>query len=188
MTTDTIRIDPDGIYDDALLYDALGVSAATLPAPVATADSATRARADAPSTSVNGSWPGSRPTRGRRWAMADSLVPRRPFPEAPANGTSRATPQPMGTPPAPPESGVSCRPGRLAAAVEQLLLAAPEAAALCGVSEATGHRMNAAGRCPAPLRLSRGCVRWSRETLVEWIRLGAPTRKEFQARTQRNPT
>jgi hypothetical protein len=30
MATCTIRIDPEGIYDDALLYEALGVSAATL--------------------------------------------------------------------------------------------------------------------------------------------------------------
>jgi hypothetical protein len=30
MNTDTIRIDPEGIYDDALLFEALGVSAATL--------------------------------------------------------------------------------------------------------------------------------------------------------------
>jgi hypothetical protein len=30
MTTTVIRIEPDGVYDDALLYGALEVSAATL--------------------------------------------------------------------------------------------------------------------------------------------------------------
>jgi predicted DNA-binding transcriptional regulator AlpA len=67
-------------------------------------------------------------------------------------------------------------------AVEPLLLTADQAAALLGVSPATFYRMRSAGRTPAPLRLSPGCVRYSRETLVEWVRLGCPSRKEFEAR------
>jgi predicted DNA-binding transcriptional regulator AlpA len=74
------------------------------------------------------------------------------------------------------------RPASLAAVGETLLLTARQAAQLCGVSVATWHRMAASGRCPAPLRLSPGCVRWPRETLVEWIRQGAPLRREFEAR------
>jgi predicted DNA-binding transcriptional regulator AlpA len=65
---------------------------------------------------------------------------------------------------------------------EPLLLDARQAAALCGVGRATWYRMVSAGRCPAPVRLSRGCVRWSRETLIAWIRMGCPARKEFEAR------
>ena len=63
-----------------------------------------------------------------------------------------------------------------------LLVDARDAAQLCGVSPATWYRMAAAGRTPAPVRLSPGCVRYSRETLAEWVRLGCPPRKEFEAR------
>jgi predicted DNA-binding transcriptional regulator AlpA len=67
------------------------------------------------------------------------------------------------------------------AAEPALLLPAKQAAHLCGVSTATWHRMIAAGRVPAPLKLSPGCVRWSRETLLEWIRSGCKPRKEFES-------
>jgi predicted DNA-binding transcriptional regulator AlpA len=77
-----------------------------------------------------------------------------------------------------PETG---RSASLTAGLQPLLLAAPQAAALCGVSEATWHRMNASGRCPAPLRLSRGCVRWRAEELRAWIQAGAPRRKGWEA-------
>ncbi len=70
----------------------------------------------------------------------------------------------------------------LASAVEPLLLTADQAAALCGVSPATWYRMASAGRCPAPLRLSRGCVRWRIEDLREWISGGCVPRREFEAR------
>jgi predicted DNA-binding transcriptional regulator AlpA len=78
-----------------------------------------------------------------------------------------------------PEAG---RPASLAAAVEPLLLSARQAAALCAVSLASWHRMNAAGRCPAPLRLSPGCVRWRAEELRDWIAAGCPARAQWQAR------
>jgi predicted DNA-binding transcriptional regulator AlpA len=68
-----------------------------------------------------------------------------------------------------------------------LLLTARQAAALCGVSPATWHRMNGSGRCPAALRLSAGCVRWRAEELRDWIGCGCPSRREWVARTaQRN--
>jgi predicted DNA-binding transcriptional regulator AlpA len=69
-----------------------------------------------------------------------------------------------------------------AAAVEPLLLSARQAAKVCGVSLATWHRMASAGRCPAPVRLSRGCVRWRKSDLEEWIFSGCPPRREFEAR------
>jgi predicted DNA-binding transcriptional regulator AlpA len=62
-----------------------------------------------------------------------------------------------------------------------LLLAARQAAALCGVSLATWHRMASAGRCPAPLRLSTGCVRWRRDELEGWVAAGCPNRQTWEA-------
>lgn len=51
--------------------------------------------------------------------------------------------------------------------VPRLLVAAPEAAAACGVSEATWHRWHAAAACPSPVRIG-GVVRWSLKTLRDW--------------------
>jgi predicted DNA-binding transcriptional regulator AlpA len=72
------------------------------------------------------------------------------------------------------------RPVPPAPIVEPLLLAAASAARLCGVSPATWHRMNAGGRCPAPVRLSRGCVRWRAEELRDWIAAGCPDRRTWE--------
>lgn len=70
------------------------------------------------------------------------------------------------------------------ATFEALLLSAKQAAMLCGMSLATWHRKNAAGLVPAPVRLGPGCVRWSRRSLAEWVRLGCPNRKTFEALTK----
>jgi predicted DNA-binding transcriptional regulator AlpA len=66
-------------------------------------------------------------------------------------------------------------------AVEPLLLTAAQAAELCGLSLATWYRMASAGRCPAPVRLSRGCVRWRAEELRDWINAGCPDRRIWEA-------
>jgi predicted DNA-binding transcriptional regulator AlpA len=66
-------------------------------------------------------------------------------------------------------------------AVEPLLLPAPAAAALSGISEATWYRLASAGRCPAPVRLSRGCVRWRAEEVRRWIEAGCPDRRAWEA-------
>ena len=62
-----------------------------------------------------------------------------------------------------------------------LLVRAPEAAHLCGVSEASWHRLRAAGRTPAPLRLG-GSVVWRMEELREWCEAGCPARREWETR------
>jgi predicted DNA-binding transcriptional regulator AlpA len=68
-----------------------------------------------------------------------------------------------------------------ASAIEPLLLTAVQAAALCGVSEATWYRMASARRCPAPVRLTaRGCVRWRVEELRAWIGSGCPDRRTWE--------
>jgi predicted DNA-binding transcriptional regulator AlpA len=50
-------------------------------------------------------------------------------------------------------------------AKEALLLAAAHAAALCGISIATWWRWSSSGKVPAPVRVSRGVVRWRRSEL-----------------------
>jgi predicted DNA-binding transcriptional regulator AlpA len=72
------------------------------------------------------------------------------------------------------------RPAR--AELEPLLVDADQSAALCGVHVSTWYRWLAARRVPAPIRLSRGVVRWRIEELKEWISAGCPDRRTFEAR------
>ncbi len=61
------------------------------------------------------------------------------------------------------------------------LVNAAGAAHVCSVSKATWYRMDAAGKTPAPVRLSRGCVRWRISDLESWIAAGCPCRQEWEA-------
>jgi predicted DNA-binding transcriptional regulator AlpA len=54
-------------------------------------------------------------------------------------------------------------------AADSLLIDARELARLLSVSLATLHRMKSAGKLPRELALSRGCVRWRRETVELWL-------------------
>jgi prophage regulatory protein len=92
------------------------------------------------------------------------------------------------TEPAVPTARPSIIPDSVKAAVAQaeailpaLLLRARQAAQVSGVSLATWHRLVAAGRTPAPVRLSAGCVRWRAEDLRQWIALGCPDRRAWEA-------
>lgn len=69
-----------------------------------------------------------------------------------------------------------------ATALLPLLLRAAQAAAHCGVSEATWWRWDAAGRIPRGRKVSAGVKVWSRLELEEWAALGLPPRAEFEAR------
>jgi predicted DNA-binding transcriptional regulator AlpA len=62
-----------------------------------------------------------------------------------------------------------------------LLLTARQAAALCAVSVATWWRWDAAGRCPAAVRIGP-TVRWRRGELESCIAGGCPCRREWMAR------
>lgn len=62
-----------------------------------------------------------------------------------------------------------------------LLVRAPEAARLCGTSEASWWRWVAGGLCPPGVRVS-GQRLWSRRLLVLWVRWGCPPQAEFEAR------
>ena len=66
--------------------------------------------------------------------------------------------------------------------IEPLLLSAPEAAALCGVSARHWATLHSEGLVPVPVRLGRR-VLWRAEELRDWARAGCPSRLrwvEFQ--------
>ena len=42
-------------------------------------------------------------------------------------------------------------------------------------------RLNSCGRIPAPLRIG-GSIRWNCQIIEDWISLGCPDRREFEAR------
>jgi hypothetical protein len=79
--------------------------------------------------------------------------------------------------PATPEA----EPAAGAPALEPLLLPAPAAARLCGVSAATWHRQRAAGKIgPAPVRLG-GRGLWRVAELRDWVEAGCPDRRTWNA-------
>jgi predicted DNA-binding transcriptional regulator AlpA len=71
--------------------------------------------------------------------------------------------------------------------VQPLLIPAPEAARLCGVSEATWWRLHAAKRVPAAVKLA-GRTLWRSEELRNWCEAGCPDRRTWEARRARDET
>ncbi|MBN2024920.1 MAG: helix-turn-helix domain-containing protein [Pirellulales bacterium] len=57
---------------------------------------------------------------------------------------------------------------------ERELLTLKEAAALSGVSDRTLWEWARRGICPAPIRIGRAVVRYSRRAYEEWIAAGCP--------------
>lgn len=66
---------------------------------------------------------------------------------------------------------------------EPLLISDTAAAALCGVSRASWHRLRAAGRIPPGVKLGRS-VRWNRAELVAWTGAGCPDARTWAAMRQ----
>ncbi|MFO0821977.1 MAG: hypothetical protein U0792_02475 [Gemmataceae bacterium] len=62
-----------------------------------------------------------------------------------------------------------------------ILVDARRAAALLGVGLRTLRTMDAAGKLPAPVRLSPGCVRWRLAELHDWTQAGCPDREAWEA-------
>src|SRR5262245_55780513 len=60
------------------------------------------------------------------------------------------------------------------------LLSGPAAAVLCSIGRSTWARLTAAGKTPAPVRLS-GATRWRRSELLGWIAAGCPDRRAWEA-------
>ncbi len=65
------------------------------------------------------------------------------------------------------------------AALPPLLIGAKEAARLCGVGVATWWRLLAAGKVPAPVKLS-GRTLWRAAELTDWTAAGCPDRKTWE--------
>ena len=63
--------------------------------------------------------------------------------------------------------------------ITPMMIDAKAAAAAIGVSQASWYRMVAAGKTPAPIKLSAGCTRWRVVDLQTWIDAGCPDRKSF---------
>ena len=66
--------------------------------------------------------------------------------------------------------------------LKPILVDARRAAAMLGVGLRTLRTMDAAGRLPAPVRLSPGCVRWRLAELRDWAEANCPDRAEWIAR------
>ncbi len=63
---------------------------------------------------------------------------------------------------------------------ESILIDAREAAALCGMSKSTWHKLVASGKAPRPVKL--GVIsRWRRSELEEWIAADCPPRQKWDA-------
>ena len=62
-----------------------------------------------------------------------------------------------------------------------MLLKDEHVAAELGVSRRKVWAMHSAGQMPAPVRMGRS-VRWWSGDIAEWIRLGCPSREEFEAK------
>jgi predicted DNA-binding transcriptional regulator AlpA len=76
--------------------------------------------------------------------------------------------------------GPAAEPGKVPG-LEPLLIPAPEAARLCGLSPATWHRLRSAGKIgPTPVRLG-GRVLWRVADLRAWTDAGCPDRRTWEA-------
>jgi excisionase family DNA binding protein len=64
---------------------------------------------------------------------------------------------------------------------EALLIGDLKVAMLLGVCRATLHRLRAAGKIPAPIKLGRA-VRSNRRELESWVEAGGPPISEWNAR------
>jgi len=64
--------------------------------------------------------------------------------------------------------------------VTEKLLTAQAVGEMLSLSKRQIFRLNSCGKIPAPIRIG-GSVRWSENTIVEWLAAGAPDRKTFEA-------
>lgn len=66
-----------------------------------------------------------------------------------------------------------------------ILVGAETAAAMCEVSVRTWRRLVSAGKVPRPVCIGGRIKRWNREELEGWIAAGCPSRREWDARNDR---
>jgi prophage regulatory protein len=60
------------------------------------------------------------------------------------------------------------------------LLRVEELSEMCGVSPRTIRGWLASGRLPEPVRIGERCVRWRSDEVEDWMRAGAPSRREWE--------
>jgi len=60
------------------------------------------------------------------------------------------------------------------------LLTAKKLGALLSLSKRQIFRLNSCGKLPAPIRFG-GSVRWAESTIAQWLAVGAPDRRTFEA-------
>jgi predicted DNA-binding transcriptional regulator AlpA len=65
--------------------------------------------------------------------------------------------------------------------LQPLLLNSVQFGRLLSVSKDTIKRMDASGKIPAPIRFSKGTVRWRYKELQAWCDAGCPNRKRWEA-------
>ena len=72
---------------------------------------------------------------------------------------------------------------RAAAGPPPLAVGLKTAARMLGIGKTNLETLTAAGKAPAPIRISDGRNVYRTADLAEWVRLGCPDRAEFEART-----
>ena len=60
------------------------------------------------------------------------------------------------------------------------LLTAKAVGQMLSLSKRQIFRLNSCGKIPAPIRIG-GSVRWSEQSISEWLAAGAPDRKTWEA-------
>jgi hypothetical protein len=73
----------------------------------------------------------------------------------------------------------SLAPSHLRLHASPLLVAAPGAADLCGLSERTWRKLDRTGRNPAPIHVGRRRL-WSVSELARWTEAGCPVRDRWE--------
>lgn len=63
---------------------------------------------------------------------------------------------------------------------DSLLLDAKALGRLLSLCHVTVFRWDAAGKLPAPVLRKRGCTRWARAEIEEWISANCPNRREWE--------
>ena len=80
-----------------------------------------------------------------------------------------------------PAAGIGRATGKhLCQAVEPLLISDVQAAAMCGLSRASWHRLAVRGAVPASVKLGRRRL-WNRAEICAWCEAGCPDRRTWEA-------